>query len=55
MALAVHEFGHSLGLDHSGVSNSVMSPYFNGFRRDFRLTEDDIKGIQSMYGKPINA
>nr|XP_048290425.1 matrilysin [Myodes glareolus] len=49
---ATHEFGHSLGLSHSSVPESVMYPtYENGHPKDFGLTEDDIEGIQKLYGK----
>ncbi|XP_006983844.1 matrilysin [Peromyscus maniculatus bairdii] len=49
---ATHEFGHSLGLGHSSDPSAVMYPtYGNGNPEDFRLTEDDIEGIQKLYGK----
>ncbi|XP_040590694.1 matrilysin [Mesocricetus auratus] len=49
---ATHEFGHSLGLGHSSVPSAVMYPtYEKGNPQDFRLTEDDIEGIQKLYGK----
>lgn len=46
--VALHEFGHALGLDHSGVVGSVMQPVYAGARRT--LTADDIAGIQAIYG-----
>ncbi|XP_055471586.1 matrilysin [Psammomys obesus] len=49
---ATHEFGHSLGLGHSSVPGAVMYPtYKSGNSEDFRLAEDDIEGIQMLYGK----
>lgn len=46
--VALHEFGHGLGLQHSDVSSSVMYAYYGGPRRE--LTADDIAGIQAIYG-----
>ena len=51
MQVVTHELGHSLGLLHSEVTSSVMGPTYNGYNPNFRLTEDDIKGIQALYGK----
>jgi hypothetical protein len=46
--VALHELGHSLGLRHSDVNNSVMEAAYEGERRD--LTQDDIDGIRAIYG-----
>ena len=46
--VALHEFGHSLGLGHSADSTSVMWWQYSGARRV--LTADDIAGIQLIYG-----
>ena len=46
-----HEFGHSLGLKHSLTSKSLMSPYHPGPGTQIKLHDDDILGIQSIYGK----
>jgi hypothetical protein len=47
---ALHEIGHSLGLDHSYEPGSVMQPFYSGARRT--LHADDIAGVQSIYGVP---
>ncbi|KAM4700402.1 collagenase 3-like [Discoglossus pictus] len=47
--VAAHEFGHSLGLDHSNDRRALMFPTYR-FVRNFQLGEDDIRGIQSIYG-----
>ncbi|KAM4700401.1 macrophage metalloelastase-like [Discoglossus pictus] len=48
--VAAHEFGHSLGLDHSNDRRALMYPNYR-YVKNFRLSEDDIRGIQSLYGK----
>lgn len=47
--VALHELGHSLGLDHSNDPRSVMWAEYTGIRI---LSDDDILGIQSLYGDP---
>merc|ERR1711872_595023 len=47
-----HELGHSLGLRHSNIKDSIMAPFYKGWTIDLRLDQDDVKGIQSLYGKP---
>ena len=49
--LAVHELGHSLGLDHAYRSDSVMFPYYVRYQPYLQLHSDDINGIQRLYGK----
>lgn len=46
----IHEIGHVLGLEHSGVVDSIMWPYYNP--HTVKLSSDDIAGIQYLYGKP---
>ncbi|XP_077051762.1 collagenase 3-like isoform X2 [Siphateles boraxobius] len=49
--VAAHEFGHSLGLDHSDVRGALMFPTYSFIDPGrFSLTSDDIRGIQSLYG-----
>jgi predicted Zn-dependent protease len=45
--VALHEMGHSLGLDHSDVEAAVM---YGFFAHKNELHEDDIKRIQALYG-----
>lgn len=50
-AVAIHEFGHSLGLSHSSVEGSLMYPWYSmEIPSDFRLPLDDRVAIQHLYG-----
>lgn len=51
LTFAIHEIGHSLGLDHSSVPSSVMYSIVAKGRNS--LDNDDILGIQALYGKCI--
>lgn len=48
MAVALHEIGHSLGLEHSGNESSTMYENVADTRRFLDI--DDILGVQSLYG-----
>ncbi|KAM9321359.1 collagenase 3-like [Gastrophryne carolinensis] len=49
--VAAHEFGHSLGLEHSRDPGSLMYPvYTYSDMSSFILPEDDVQGIQELYG-----
>ncbi|KAL4289912.1 hypothetical protein GQ457_14G006930 [Hibiscus cannabinus] len=48
--VAVHEIGHLLGLGHSSVEDAIMYPTISSRTRKVELVEDDIQGIQSLYG-----
>ncbi|XP_074153587.1 stromelysin-1-like [Sminthopsis crassicaudata] len=52
--VAAHEFGHSLGLFHSTDTKALMYPVYNTNTdlTKFLLSQDDIDGIQSLYGFP---
>ncbi|KAL3273330.1 hypothetical protein HHI36_014779 [Cryptolaemus montrouzieri] len=48
----LHEIGHSLGIEHTGVNTAVMYPSLNDNRKSVELDQDDINAIQSLYGLP---
>jgi hypothetical protein len=50
--VALHEIGHSLGLSHSQDQTAIMYAYYAEDRNDLR--PDDIAGIQSLYGGPVD-
>ncbi|XP_019487813.1 PREDICTED: stromelysin-2-like [Hipposideros armiger] len=51
---AAHELGHSLGLQHSANPEALMYSVYNPLTdlAQFRLSQDDVNGIQSLYGPP---
>uniref|UniRef100_A0A3Q2V4T8 Collagenase 3 n=1 Tax=Haplochromis burtoni TaxID=8153 RepID=A0A3Q2V4T8_HAPBU len=50
-AVAIHEFGHALGLSHSSDPGAIMYPAYN-FDPNYepQLSFDDVKNIQKLYG-----
>ena len=51
--VAMHEFGHALGLNESSVSNAVMYGTYTGKKTG--LASDDIAGIRSIYSATARA
>ncbi|XP_061058618.1 neutrophil collagenase isoform X1 [Eubalaena glacialis] len=53
--VAAHEFGHSLGLAHSSDPGALMYPnYAFSEPSTYSLPQDDISGIQAIYGPSNN-
>jgi len=49
--VAMHEFGHALGMSGSTVSSAAMWETYNGVKRG--LATDDINGIRSIYSNNL--
>lgn len=47
-AIALHEIGHSLGLDHENDFATLMNSFYSPNIND--LTNDEINGVRALYG-----
>ena len=52
LSVALHEFGHCLGLDHSDIANAVMNGALPAGQVRRTLHNDDLAGRDFLYGKP---
>ncbi|KAM6159391.1 interstitial collagenase [Rhynchocyon petersi] len=52
--VVAHELGHSLGLSHSTDIGALMYPNYI-FSGEVSLSQDDINGIQTIYGSSPNS
>lgn len=48
LSVAIHELGHSLGIDHSSVQDAIMYAWYSPQKYD--LKEDDTFAINYLYG-----
>jgi hypothetical protein len=50
--IAIHEFGHALGIEHSNISSATMNAYVPGYCdvSQMVLDQDDVSAVQAAYG-----
>lgn len=52
--VALHEFGHVLGLNHPDLAGQIVVAQMNSIESDLDgLAADDIAGAQALYGAPV--
>lgn len=49
-SVALHEFGHALGLNHTGDGSAVMYASYPSGAQKRQPTQDDIDGLNAIYG-----
>lgn len=49
VSVCLHELGHALGLGHSADRNAVMYAYFSFGEMRRRWTQDDLRGLRTLY------
>ncbi|MGH3973011.1 MAG: matrixin family metalloprotease [Pseudonocardiaceae bacterium] len=54
-SVALHEFGHILGLQHSNISSAVMFPTIASGEIKRELAQDDRDGIADLYSDWVSA
>ncbi|GLJ20533.1 hypothetical protein SUGI_0373600 [Cryptomeria japonica] len=53
-SVATHEIGHILGLGHSNIQEAIMYPSIPARTRKVDLQNDDVEGVQGLYGSNSN-
>ncbi len=52
LTVAIHEFGHAIGMGHSALSTASMYPAYNSIKQ--AATTDDVSGVRSIYNSRQN-
>jgi predicted Zn-dependent protease len=50
-AIALHEIGHAIGIDHYSGGQAIMNPYISSLND---LTASDIAAVQALYGANVS-
>ncbi|GLJ20534.1 hypothetical protein SUGI_0373610 [Cryptomeria japonica] len=53
-SVATHEIGHILGLGHSSIQEAIMYPSIPAQTIKVDLQNDDVEGVQGLYGSNSN-